>query len=84
MCHCSLGHCPGPVCLSVYLSTLVCQLVCLSSGVTLLLWRGGPHGACPVARLQNDIGFGIEADTQVHTFFIIGVIMLCRVLLSAC
>lgn len=65
-CHCSLGHCPSPVCLSVYLSALVCQRVCPSFCVTLLLRHGGPHGVCPVARLQNDTGLGLMADTSSH------------------
>lgn len=49
-CHCSLGHCPGPVCLSVYLSALVCQLVRLSLCVNLLPQCFGPHGVCPASK----------------------------------
>lgn len=66
-CHCSLGHCPGPVCLSVYLSALVCQLVCPSFRVTFLLLRGGPRGVCPAVRLQNDTGLVLRAETSSHT-----------------
>lgn len=49
-CHRSLGHCPGPVCLSVYLSALVCQLVRLSLCVNLLPQCFGPHGVCPASK----------------------------------
>lgn len=66
-CHCSLGHCPSSVCLPVYLSALVCQLVCPSLCVTLPLQRCGPHVVCPVARLQNDTGLGLMAETSSHT-----------------
>lgn len=76
LCHCSLGHCPGPVCLCVYLSALVCQLVYLSFCVTLLPQCGGPHGVCPVAGSQNDTGLGLMAETSSHTL-IISVNMLC-------
>lgn len=66
-CHCSLGHCPGSVCLSVYLSALVHQLVCPSFCVTLLLRRCRPHGVCRAARLQNETGLGLMAETSSHT-----------------
>lgn len=48
---------PGPVCVSVYLSALVCRRVCPSSRVTLLLQCGGPRCFCfsltPVRRSQT-------------------------------
>lgn len=54
-CHCSLGHCPGPVCLSVYLSALVCQVVCPSLRVTLLLLlqHGGASRCLSCCKASN-------------------------------
>lgn len=65
-CHCSLGHCPCPVCLSVYLS-----LSLPASLVRLLVspcCRGVAGLAVSVllARLQNDTGWEIIAETLSH------------------
>lgn len=71
--HCSLGHCPDPVCLSVYLSVFVCRLVrppfvsprCCGGALR-------PRHVCPAARPQKWHGFG-AFGRWLHTHFIISV-----------
>lgn len=71
--HCSLGHCPDPVCLSVYLSVFVCRLVrppfvsprCCGGALR-------PRHICPAARPQKWHGFG-AFGRWLHTHFIISV-----------
>lgn len=66
-CHCSLGHCPGPVCLSVYLSASVCQLVCPSLCVTLLLWHcWGLLVSCLAAKRPNETGLVWKSSHTLH------------------
>lgn len=71
--HCSLGHCPDPVCLSVYLSAFVCQLV-RPSFVSPHYCGGAsrPWRVCPAEKPQNWHGLGVFGR-WLHTRFIINV-----------